>query len=183
MEVTYTGRQSVITEAFRDYAERKLAKHEKQLHKLTAVHIVHTTERNWHVVDITMTANGARFRGEGKADSLYGAVDLAIAKLETQIQHRKGKIIDRAHGRAPETRAAESEETTAEEPTSAEDEAPAARVHTKRVQLTPMSVDEAIDELEMLEQQFLMFANGDTGRINVVYRLETDTFGLLDPDY
>jgi len=56
-------------------------------------------------------------------------------------------------------------------------------VRTKRIQLTPMSVDEAIDEMELLEHQFLVFANGDTGRVNVIYRRDQGGYGLIDPDF
>jgi putative sigma-54 modulation protein len=46
-----------------------------------------------------------------------------------------------------------------------------------------MSVEEAIEELEMLQQQFLLFTNGETGRVNVVYKRDQDGYGVIDPDY
>ncbi|HUT75558.1 MAG TPA: ribosome-associated translation inhibitor RaiA [Armatimonadota bacterium] len=186
MDITFTGKQFEVTDALRRYTERKLSKYEKQLRKLTSVHVVQSTERNWHNVDLTVTADGAVFRGEGRSDNMYTSIDLAVTRLETQIKHRKGKLIDRAHGRSPEARAPEAAvegavEADAEEDLDAE-EAPR-RVRTKRVQLTPMAVEEAIDEMEMLEQQFLVFVNGDSGRVNVVYRRDDGGYGLVDPDY
>ena len=186
MEIRFTGKQFEVTDALKSYTERKLNKHLKQLRKLTSVHVVQSTERNWHNVDITITADGAVFRGESRSDNMYISVDLAVAKLETQIKHRKGKIIDRAHGRTPEARppeaAPEAEVASAVEGESDSEDQPRA-VRTKRIQLTPMSVDEAIDEMELLEHQFLVFANGDTGRVNVIYRRDQGGYGLIDPDF
>jgi putative sigma-54 modulation protein len=186
MQISFTGKQFEVTEALRRYAERKLQKFEKQLRRATSAHIVQSTERNWHNVHITMTADGAAFRGEGRSDNMYNSIDLAIAKLETQIKHRKGKIIDRAHGRTPEGRAPEAA-VAPEAPAAAEvegDEGTLPRqVRSRRVQLTPMSVDEAIDEMELLGQQFFMFANGDTGQINVVYKRDEGNYGLVEPDF
>jgi len=186
MQISFTGKQFEVTEALKQYAERKLQKFEKQLRRATSAHIVQSTERNWHNVDITMTADGAVFRGEGRSDNMYNSIDLAIAKLETQIKHRKGKIIDRAHGRTPEGRAPETaaaSEVPAETEGESEEEPRPRQIRSRRVQLTPMSVDEAVDEMELLGQQFFMFANGDTGQINVVYKRDEGNYGLIEPDF
>jgi putative sigma-54 modulation protein len=184
MQISFTGKQFEVTEALRRYAERKLHRFEKQLRRATSAHIVQSTERNWHNVDITMTADGAVFRGKGRSDNMYTSIDMAIAKLETQMQHRKGKIIDRAHGRTPEGRAPEPETAVqAALEAGGEEESRPRQVRTRRVQLTPMSVDEAIDEMELLGQQFFMFANGDTGQVNVVYKRDEGNYGLIEPDF
>jgi len=185
MQISFTGKQSEVTDALRRYAERKLQKFEKQLRSVTSAHVVHSVERKRHEVDITITADGAVFRGEGRSDNDYNSIDIAVAKLETQIKHRKGKIVDRAHGRTPEGRPREEaleSEGAAEEAEPGDDARPRA-VRTRRVQLSPMSVDEAIDELELLAHQFLLFANAETGQLNVVYKLDQGGYGLIEPDY
>jgi len=181
MQISFTGKQFEVTDALRGYAERKLSKFEKQLRKVTAAHIVQSTERAWHNVDITVSADGKVFRGEGRSDNMYSSIDMAVAKLETQIQHRKGKIIDRAHGRTPESRAPENGVALAEE--EVPDEEPPRSVRRRRVQLAPMTVDEAIDEMELMAQQFLLFANAETGQLNVVYKRDQGGYGLIEPDY
>lgn len=185
MEVTFTGKRFEVTDALKRYTQKKLEKYDKQLRRITSVHVVQSTERNWHKVDVTVAADGTVFRGEGKSDNMYNSVDIAVAKLETQIKHRKGKLIDRAHGRTPEGRPAEPEIEAEGLPATEEieDTAPAREVRIKRVQLTPMSVDEAIDEMELMEQQFFVFANAETGQVNVVYRRNQGGYGLIEPDY
>ncbi|UCH33075.1 MAG: ribosome-associated translation inhibitor RaiA [Armatimonadota bacterium] len=182
MRITFTGKQIEVTDALKRYAERKLGKFEKQSRRATSAHVVQSTERNWHNVEITLNADGGAFRGQGRSDNMYGSIDIAVAKLETQIKHRKGKIIDRAHGRTPDARAPEVEPEPAAEP-EADDEPRAHEIRRKRVALTPMSVDEAIDEMELLAHQFLMFANADTGQVNVVYRRDEGDYGLIEPDF
>jgi len=191
MQVSFAGKQFEVTDALRDYAERKLKKFEKQLRQVVSVHVVQSTERNWHDVHITMTADGGVFHGDGRSDNMYGSIDIALDKLETQIKHRKGKIIDRAHGRTPESRLPEASTEVAAPaavPVEAEDEgeddeAQPRDVRRRRVQLAPMSVDEAIDEMELLAQQFLLFANAESGQLNVVYRRDNGGYGLIEPDY
>lgn len=183
MQISFTGKQFEVTDALRDYAERKLRKFEKQLRKVTSAHVVQSTERAWHNVDITVNADGKVFRGEGRSDNMYTSIDMAVAKLETQIQHRKGKIIDRAHGRTPESRVPENEVVLAEAEEAAPDEEPSRAVRRRRVQLAPMTVDEAIDEMELMAQQFLLFANAETGQLNVVYKRDQEGYGLIEPDY
>jgi putative sigma-54 modulation protein len=188
MQVSFAGKQFEVTDALREYAERKLRKFEKQLRQVVSVHVVQSTERNWHDVHITMTADGGVFHGDGRSDNMYGSIDIAVDKLETQIKHRKGKIIDRAHGRTPESRPPEAPAqlaASAAVPAEAEEEseAPARDVRRRRVRLAPMSVDEAIDEMELLAQQFLLFANAETGQLNVVYRRDNGGYGLIEPDY
>jgi putative sigma-54 modulation protein len=180
MQISFTGKQFEVTDALRGYAERKLRKFEKQLRKVTAAHVVQSTERAWHNVDITVNADGKVFRGEGRSDNMYSSIDIAVAKLETQIQHRKGKIIDRAHGRTSEGRPPALE--IAEADASPDEEAPR-EVRRRRVQLSPMTVDEAIDEMELLAQQFMLFANAETGQLNVVYKRDQGGYGLIEPDY
>ena len=182
MEIAFTGKQFEVTDALKRYTERKLKKYEKEVRKLTSIRVVQRAERNWHNVDITISGDGAVFRGEGRSDNMYTSIDIAVAKLETQIRHRKGKLIDRAHGRTPEGRPPAAAKELAPE-AEGEAEPPARQVRTKRVQLVPMSVDEAIEELEMLQQQFLVFTDGETGRVNVVYRRNQGGYGVIDPDY
>jgi len=182
MQISFTGKQFEVTDALRSYAERKLRKFEKQLRKVTAAHVVQSTERSWHNVDITVSADGKVFRGEGRSDNMYSSIDVAVAKLETQIQHRKGKIIDRAHGRTPESRVPENE-VALEQGEAAPDEELPRPVRRRRVQLAPMTVDEAIDEMELMAQQFLLFANAETGQLNVVYKRDQEGYGLIEPDY
>jgi len=187
MQVSFTGKQFEVTEALRRYAERKLRKFEKQVRQVTSAHVVQSTVRNWHNVDITISADGVTYRGEGRSDNMYSSIDIAVAKLENQIQHRKGKRIDRAHGRTTGGRLAEVEASVAPAPAETaveeEEEPQAQAVRRRRVQLAPMSVDEAIEELELLAHQFLLFANAETGQVNVVYRLDKGGYGLIEPDY
>jgi len=185
MQISFTGKQSEVSEALRRYADRKLQKLERQLRQVTSAHLVHSIERKWHEVDITLAADGAVFRGEGRSDNDHNSIDIAVTRLEDQIRSRKGKIIDRAHGRTHQGRPPEPElEVVAQAELEEEgEEATAREVRSKRVQLAPMSVDEAIDELELLAYQFLLFANAETGQLNVVYRRDQGGYGLIEPDY
>jgi putative sigma-54 modulation protein len=185
MQISFTGKQSEVSEALRRYAERKLQKLERQLRQVTSAHLVHSIERKWHEVDITLTADGAVFRGEGRSGNDYNSIDIAVTRLEEQIKSRKGKIIDRAHGRTPQGRPPQPElEVAARGELEAQGEEAATReVRSKRVRLTPMSVDEAIDELELLAYQFLLFANAETGQLNVVYKRDQGDYGLIEPEY
>jgi putative sigma-54 modulation protein len=158
-----------------------------------AVHVVMSTERGYnHRVDVTMQLhNGLTVAGHEATENMYSSLDLVAAKIERQVRKYKDKL--RTHKAKPALAPVDWSHSVVSEATS-----PAAAVEvdqvaassavkpastvvkTETLQASPMTVEEAIMQLNLLHKQFLVFAHSETGAINVVYRREDDSYGLIE---
>jgi len=121
---------------------------------------------------VTLRVRDLTIRGEESTADLYSSIDLVVEKLERQLQRYKGKILHRA------SRGGRSEGAMA---SLEEDDGPRV-VKTKRFAVKPMSLDEAILQMDLLGHTFYVFRNAQTDEVNVVYRRHEDNYGLIEPE-
>jgi putative sigma-54 modulation protein len=130
------------------------------------------------VAQLTVPARGVVLRVEERKDDIYAAVDAVIDKMHRQIERYKGKHWrGRGNGAGAETLVLpETEEEARARP-------PGVVVRRKRFALTPMNEAEAIEQMQLLgHDQFFVFYNAETSRVNVLYRRKDGDFGLIDPE-
>lgn len=197
-QVTITGRNVEVPEHFQERVNSKLAKIEKLDPTLTFFHVELQHEPNprreaqANRIQITATGKGHLARAEAKEDSFYAALESAVGKLERSL--RKVKVrreISMGGHRAPKSTgqiaaelAAEAEQARAQEkpevdPYAVEDQLPGQVVRTKEHPATPMSVDDALSEMELVGHDFYLFINSETNRPSVVYRRHAYDYGLI----
>jgi putative sigma-54 modulation protein len=131
-----------------------------------------------NVAQITVRGKGLTLRTEERADDILVAFDSAIEKLQHQIERYKGKHY---RGRGDGRSVAEA----LTEPAPAEEARPPVPqiVRRKRFVVMPMNEEEAIEQMRLLgHDNFFVFYNPDTSRINVLYRRRDDTYGLIEPE-
>lgn len=117
------------------------------------------------------------YRAESSASEMNDALDSVVDILGGQIRKNKAKLSKRLRADSIDQYFAPAGETESE---ATEEEYKVVR--TKRFPVKPQTVDEAILEMNLIGHQFYMFRNGDTNEINVVYRRNDGTYGLLEPD-
>ena len=197
-QVTITGRNVEVPEHFQERVNSKLAKIEKLDPTLTFFHVELQHEPNprrearANRIQITATGKGHLARAEAKEDSFYAALESAVGKLERSL--RKVKVrreISMGGHRAPKSTgqiaaelAAEAEQARAQEkpevdPYAVEEQLPGQVVRTKEHPATPMSVDDALSEMELVGHDFYLFINSETNRPSVVYRRHAYDYGLI----
>ena len=182
MQITVTGKQLEVTDPLRAHVEQKLAKLERYFQRIGSVDVVASKQRNWFVVELTMTANGYLLRAEERADDVYHAVDRVVSKLELQLKKYKTRLIERPRAGAAAAEAAEAAEAVAAaEPAAGAETGQVVR--TKRFAIKPMSPEEAVMEMELLGHDFFVFSNGETEQVNVVYRRKDGNYGLIEPEF
>ena len=171
-----------VTPAMEEHATRKLQKLERYFDHIIDVHVVASLLRNWHVVEITLKANGVVLRAEERTGDMYQSIDEATNKLERQLKRHKDKLHSRSRGaiRAQVPPPAETEEDAATEEEHAGELAPIVR--TKSIPVKPMSPEEATLQMELVGHDFFVFSNADTELINVVYRRKDGNYGLIEPE-
>ncbi|MCL6591175.1 MAG: ribosome-associated translation inhibitor RaiA [Firmicutes bacterium] len=178
MQVTITGKNIEITDALREYAEKKAAKISKFFEKgPIEAKVTLSTERDKHVVDIIVSINGLLLKGEEKTGDMYSSIDGAIDKVERQILKYKTRINRKLH-------ATDNRVVIASAPLSSE-EAPAVPVikRTKKFAVKPMKAEEAVMQMDFLGHDFYVFRNCETEEVNVVYRRKDGAYGLIEPEF
>jgi putative sigma-54 modulation protein len=179
MQLIITGKNMEVSEPLKEYVEKKIGKLTRYLPTIDEVHVelsVEKTKSNLQrqVVQVTMRSNGTILRAEERSADMLAAVDSVRDKLQRQMERFKERPV-RMRKRA--------RVEAAEEPVAMTEEEPSPRiVRTKRFSVTPMSDEEAIEQMELLGHDFFIFYNPTTASMNVVYRRKDGNYGMLQPE-
>ncbi len=175
MNIIITGRNIEVTPALKEYIEKKLTRLEKFM-DINDVNVTLLVEKNLHRIEVTIMLNGYILRGEEVSGNMYSSVDLVADKMEKQMIRYKEKIQKRNKKKKAVPDPAYAVETVE----IAEDDE---LVKIKRFPIKPMTLEEAIMQMNMLGHSFFVFTNGETERVNVVYSRKDGKYGLLEPEY
>jgi putative sigma-54 modulation protein len=174
MKVDISCKNVNASDHLKETIEKKMEKLGKYFSDDIGVDIMLSAEKNRQKIEATIQARGMIFRAEETTGDLYDGLDRIVEKLATQMSRFKTKI-QRKHKDNREF----SFTHWPEPPTQEELRV----VKTKKFSLVPMTVDEAIMQMEMLEHKFYVFLNVETDTVNVVYKREDHDYGLLEPIY
>ncbi|MBE6794229.1 MAG: ribosome-associated translation inhibitor RaiA [Ruminococcaceae bacterium] len=176
MKITYVARKVNLRDNFKERVEQKLKKFSKIFSDNAEATVVVTLEKNRQTVEITIKDNSMVFRSESTMTEMNDALDRVVDLISGQLRKHKTRLSKRIKtGSIDDLFVAPVEEPDAED----DDELDIVR--RKQVALKPVSVEEAILQMEMVGHQFYMFLNADTNLINVVYIRKDGSFGLLEP--
>lgn len=172
MHVTVTFRHMESSDALRKYAEEKSERLNKFLNEPIEVHWVLSVEKIRHIADTTVVSNGATIKAQGDTQDMYSSIDTVIDKLEKQVRKHKEKIKDHKNT---------SDSIRYGEEGAASGNPARSRVVKKANQFVkPMSVEEAADQMDVVDNDFLVFTDSVTSNINVIYRMEDGEYGLIE---
>ncbi len=174
MGVQIRGRNIEVTDALKEYINKRLRKLEKYIDNLGEAQVTLSVVRGFHRIEVTTPINGMILRGEESTGDMYASIDLVVDKLEKQIEKYKGKLHKRG------ARFANNLKTTA--PVNIEEDGPRL-VRTKRFAIKPMAVDEAVLQMNLLGHNFFVFSNAETEQVNVVYKRKDGNYGLIEPRF
>ena len=177
MELQLISKNVQLAPEVRHYIERKLGKLGHHLPNITESKVEVSEEKTKSpqqrfVVQVTIESSGTMLRGENKGENLLEAIDKVVATMDRQIEHYKGKLYDKRRGSSfARSEFSEKAETT-----------PPSVVKVKRFAVKPMSVAEAIDQMELLGHDFFLFFNTDNEGLNLLYRRKDGNYGLIEPE-
>ncbi len=171
MLINVRGKNVDVTEALKEYVEKKLVKLEKYF-DLSEVQVTLVVEKGTHKVEVTIPINGMILRGEERTGDMYASIDLVVEKLEKQINKYKARFNKKARLEGKPV------------PLAANDEDEEPRImKTKRFAIKPMPVEEAILRMNMLGHSFFVFSNAETEEVNVLYKRKDGNYGLIEPEF
>jgi putative sigma-54 modulation protein len=155
------------------YVSEKLNRFDKLLDNPAEAGVVLAVEKHRHIAEVNITGDRLSINGKEETGDMYSAIDMVLDKLEKQIKRSKQKIRERRAGAKGQTR------TIHEEP-AREDEV-AREVKIESIEYKPMDAEEAVLQMDLGEQSFLVFTNARSSEINVLYRRKDGHYGLIQP--
>jgi putative sigma-54 modulation protein len=183
-KVDVQARNIRLTERVKSHVEEKAGRLDHYLPAIEEAYVElthHNSARSANdrnVAQITVRGKGLTLRTEERADEVQAAFDVALDKLHRQIERYKGKHY---HGRGNGRPAAEVLEETAA-PDDAQNSGPLIE-RRKQFRIVPMNELEAIEQMRLLgHDNFFIFYNADTSRINVLYLRRNGSYGLIEPE-
>ncbi len=189
MQFSVTFRHMEPTDALKSYAKERMDRIRKYLPDPIACHVVFSTERHNHRVDVNFQLhNGLSIAGHETTENMYSSIDLVIAKIERQVRKYKGKLDtqkQRPHHVEPlpwsHSIVEEAFHHLAPEPAPDPDVQQFKVIKTEKFHANPLTVDDAIAQLNLAHEDFLVFRSVEAhGRVAVIYRREDGNFGLIE---
>ncbi|MGB0562948.1 MAG: ribosome hibernation-promoting factor, HPF/YfiA family [Spirulinaceae cyanobacterium] len=187
MKILIQGNNIDVTESIHLYVQQKLAKAVKHFQHLTTTVDVHlSVGRNpriskSHQAEVTVHANGTVIRAQEQSEDLYASIDLVADKITRQLRKYKEKHLHKSHSQVktalrPEEQIVEADLIGDREPTL-----PSEVVRMKYFSMPPLSIDEAVLQLELVDHDFFVFRNRETDEINVMYHRNHGGVGVIAP--
>lgn len=176
MKITIRGDKLDITNAMEEYAKDKLKKLEKYMEKTESIKaniIVKLVNHN-QKVEVTIPLKSFILRAEEEREDFYAAIDVVVDKLERQIRKNKTRLQSRKIKEAKdfvfdyiEESQEQNEETI---------------VKRKKIEVKPMSEEEAIIQMELLGHQFYLYKDINTNNSVVVYKRKDGNYGIIEAE-
>jgi putative sigma-54 modulation protein len=178
VQVSVTFRHVDPTDPLRHYATEKVTRvASKYLRNALDAHVILSVTKHQHQAEINIHASHFDISAQESTGDLYSAIDLAVDKVEAQLRRHKDRINDRK-GRQSASTGAPGEAPSGDEP---EHTAAATVVETHEIPAKPLSVEDAILQLELKHADFLVFRDSTTEQVSVLYRRRDGNYGLITP--
>lgn len=175
MNITITARKTSVRDTFKDRINKKLGKLDRFFDEGASAIVTVTNEGERETVEVTIQSRGMFYRAEKTTEDRLDSLEAVVDSLTRQIIKNKDKLGKKLRDSAFEAGNVE----VGEENELSSGEYEIARV--KRFVLRPMSVEEAILQMNLVGHEFFVFMNADTSEINVVYKRHNGTYGVLEP--
>jgi len=186
MQLNITARHMELTEGLRSHIEKELKKLERHFHKEAEIQVTLCVEKYRHIAEVSCNVGGHLLQSKEETKDMYQSVDRSIESVGEQFKRFKSKhwdgkgksgLPDEALVQAPVPgRGAEGQEQ----------DSPASKpwiIRSRKYAVKPMSVDEAALQIDLLDQDFIVYTDSMSEEVNVLYRRKDGNLGLIEPVY
>ena len=180
MKFTFTEKKMAASDTLRAYVEKKAGKIDRLFRSESEAFVTFSTERGRFLVELTIKNNGTFFRASELTSDMYASVDSAVATIERQIRKNKTRLAKKLREGAVEREVQELPYVPEEDAAEADE---FNIVRRKQFSIKPMSVEEAILQMNLLDHEFFVFRDeAADGAFSVVYRRKQGGYGLISDD-
>lgn len=177
MKFTYTDKKVNLPGSVHAYAEKKVGKLERYFKQETEANLVFSVHKDQNQVELTIRSGGTIIRVSESTSDMFATIDAAVASVERQIRKNKARLEKRLRQDAFKV----NEEPTSFAPVETEDELTIVR--TKRFPLKPMTAEEAVLQMNLLDHTFFAFRDVDAdSAFSVVYKRDNGGYGLIQDE-
>ena len=175
MNIAFQFKNFEPSEGLRDYAAKRFDKLVKYLPnaELAEMTVVLTVEKTRQIADVIIDADMMHITSRERSEDMYSTIDLITDKLEAQLRKFREKMKDRRRAAAGQVTMGVVSLTGEGKVNSIEE--------SDKYSPKPMAVEEAVEQLNALAYEFLVFLNSDTDRVNVIYKRKNGDYALIDP--
>lgn len=181
VQLVVTGRHLTVTDPIKEYARKKIDHLRLEYPRVLEARFILDVDKHRHIAELILhCANHITIEAKEESNNLYASIDGAVDKAQRQMSKAKTKIM-RQVPRRPKPYEVEMQilkPALTDEPH--EDPKPNV-VLTEKFAIKPMFVDEAVMQLEISRDQFLVFLNAESEKVNVLYRRKSGNYGLIQP--
>jgi len=174
MQTSVTFKNIDPSDHLKTYVGDKLNRFDKYLYNPAEANVVLSVEKFRHIAEISIAGDRLNLNGKEETEDMYSAIDMALDKIEKQIKKSKQKTRERRAGKGRNVPAMADVAALADDDAEKE-------VVIKNIDYKPMDTEEAIMQMELVGNTFLVFTNAHSGQVNVLYRRNDGNFGLIQP--
>ena len=174
MQTSVTFKNLDPSDTLKSYVADKLNRFDRLLENPAEANVVLSVEKFRHIAEININGDRLTINGKEETIDMYSAIDMVLDKLEKQIKKNKQKIRERRPG-------SKTKNFAIEEESAVPDEENERQVRVKNIEYKPMDVEEAVLQMELMTDNFLVFTNARSDRVNVLYRRKDGHYGLIQP--
>ena len=176
MKFTFTEKKVNLPKRIHNYAEKKVGKLDRYFKTEAEANLVFSVEKDRNKVELTIRSAGTILRVSESTSDMFASIDAAVTSMERQLRKHKARLEKRLRQDAFEP----EEEVSSFAPEVEEDDFEVVR--TKKFPIKPMTVDEAILQMDLLGHNFFAFKDEDSGAFAVVYRRNDGGYGLIEDE-
>jgi putative sigma-54 modulation protein len=174
MQTSVTFKNLDPSDTLKDYVNEKLDRLDRFLDNPAEANVVLSVEKFRHIAEVNIVGDRLNLIGKEATADMYLAVDMVADKLEKQLKKSKDKIRERRSGaKGRREMRAETQRVPPEED--------ARDIKIINIDYKPMGVEEAVMQLDLSDDNFLVFTNARTDRLNVLYKRSDGDLGLIQP--
>jgi putative sigma-54 modulation protein len=178
MQIAVTFRHLEADEGVKDYVKDKVQRLQKYFVDPSEVHVVLSAEKFRHIAEVTVIGNGVTLNSEGRNSDLYAAIDQMVEKVERQIRERRGRARRKRSNLSLSKAPLQRVESTIE---SGEGIGIPSITQRRHILAKPMSLEEAVAQLDLSKEDLSFFINSDSGQMNVLRRNNDGGYEWLEP--
>jgi len=176
MGLKVTFRHLEPNDALKSYSEEKVLKIERYVPNLNEAHVILSLEKRRNIAEVIVNVNKGKITAkEVSEDNMYSAIDLVMDKIESQARKYKDKLTShKDHHRKAKHNILSVEGLSDSDKDSV--------VKTESVIVELMTLDDAVEHINLIDNEFLVFKNSATEKVNILYKRRDGDLGLIEPD-